>query len=229
MLPRLSRGLIVAVVALGLTMIGGIVLAQDGGPTATPAASPADAGPTVTPPTAPTAPATVPTVTPTPTPTPTGSVDVPPGTKRANISQNDMVKQAGALLDKMKDGLKRVVHLQELARRGKDVIKLNCVNDKLLQVKQLLNIGESASTDMSEAIARGDEDGRYHQFSRITIAQQQVAGLTSEAENCIGEDVSFLGPTEVTVEKPKEPDDPTVEPIADFPYVDMPPVASPFI
>jgi hypothetical protein len=234
MLPRLRRGLVVVAFALGTSLLGGLVFAQDGGSTA---ASPSDAGPTG-PTTAPaTAPATAPTPTPAITPdagpkAPTpqvGAIDTSPTKKRASISPNDMVEQANVYMTKMKDALKRVIHLQELTRRQKDVIKLNCVNDKLLQVKQLLNIAESANTDLSEAIARNDEEGRYHQFGRITIAHQQVTTLAGEAENCVGEDISFLGPTEVTVDKPDEPDDPTIEPVPQFPFVDPPPVASPYI
>ena len=45
-------------------------------------------------------------------------------------------------------------------------------------VKQLLNIADSAQTNLSEAIARSDEDGRYHEFARVTVAQQEVAGPT---------------------------------------------------
>jgi hypothetical protein len=96
-------------------------------------------------------------------------------------------------------------------------------------VKQLLNIAEAASTNLSEAIARGDEEGRYHEFGRITIAAQQVSVLGTEGENCIGEDLSFLGPTQITVDEPVQPDDPTVEPAPEYPVVEPPPIASPFM
>jgi hypothetical protein len=149
--------------------------------------------------------------------------------KRAEISAADMTVQADGYLAKMRDVLKRVVQLQSIARKQKDVIKLNCVNDKLLQVKQLVNIGEANKTNLDEAIARDDESGRYDFFSNVTIAHEQVVVLGSEAEQCIGEDLSFLGPTETTVEGGNEPDDPTKGEEPDFPEVELPPVASPFI
>jgi hypothetical protein len=154
-------------------------------------------------------------------------VDVPMK-KRANISPGDMMKQADQYQLRMQEVFRRVVQLQEVARKQKDVIKLNCVNDKLLQVKQLMNISDSAKTNLQEAITRGDEEGRYHEFSRITIADQQISILGTEAENCIGEDLSFLGPTEVIVEEPEEPDDPTRPQDPLIPEVEPPPVASPF-
>lgn len=208
MISRLRKRIILGSVAALLSIGGGLVLAQD-----TPATPPADAPPEEH--------AAPPAEAP-------AEVDVPMR-KRANISTGDMVNQAQGYLRKMQDSLRRVVELQEVARKQKDVIKLNCVNDKLLQVKQLLNIGETANTNMQESIARRDEDGRYHEFGRITIANQQVQVLSTEAENCIGEDLSFLGPTEVTVDAPEQPDDPTADPTPEFPEVEPPPVASPFL
>jgi hypothetical protein len=151
-----------------------------------------------------------------------------PMQKRAEISVGEMQQQTASYLKKMREVLKHIVELQEVARKNKDVIRLNCVNDKLLQVKQLLNIADVANTNLEEALARNDEEGRYHEFGRITIAYQQVQVLNAEAETCVGEDLSFLGPTQVTVEQPEEPDDPTVEPTPDFPVIEIPPLSSPF-
>src|SRR5688572_29404494 len=99
---------------------------------------------------------------------PPADADVPMK-KRPNISPADMTKQTEQYLNRMQEVFRRVVQLQEVARKQKDVIKLNCVNDKLLQIKQLMNIADAAKTNMQEAIARGDEEGRYHEFSRVTI------------------------------------------------------------
>jgi hypothetical protein len=150
-------------------------------------------------------------------------------TKRAEVPGAQMITNADGLLVKMREILKRVVQLQGIARKQKDVIKLNCVNDKLLQVKQLVNIGESNKTNLEEAVARDDESGRYDYYSNITIANEQVQTLGAEAEQCIGQDLSFLGPTETTVEGGDEPDDPTSLGEPDFPAVEPVPVSSPFI
>lgn len=209
MIARLSRKLVTALTVVAFMVASGLVLAQD--------APPADAGP----------PAAGPTETEVEETPADSELDVPMR-KKAQISPRDMATQGANYLAKMREILKRIVELQEIARRNKDVIKLNCVNDKLLQVKQLLNIGEAASKNMEAAVSRRDEEGRYHEFGRMTIAYQQVSVLGTEAENCIGEDLSFLGPTEVTVEEPEQPDDPTAEPTPEFPVVEPPPVASPF-
>jgi uncharacterized protein YfkK (UPF0435 family) len=155
---------------------------------------------------------------------PSADVTVPMQ-KQAQLSPTEMVAQAESLIRKMQEALKRVVGLQQVARKQKDVIKLNCVNDKLLQIKQLLNIAEAALTNTHEAIAQHDDGARYHEFSKLVISEQQVGVLVGEAENCIGEELVFLGPTEVIVDGPDIPD-PTER--AEDRGIEDPAYASPF-
>src|SRR5690242_18713236 len=42
------------------------------------------------------------------------------------------------------DDLRHTDHLQTIARKEKDVIKLNCVNDKLVQIKPQINLIEKS-------------------------------------------------------------------------------------
>ena len=49
-------------------------------------------------------------------------------------------------------------------------------------------------------MTRADEGERTHEFTRLTIVNQKVQVLGAEAENCIGEDLSFVGATRVDVE-----------------------------
>ncbi|MFM9469817.1 hypothetical protein ACKI1K_44555, partial [Streptomyces scabiei] len=91
-----------------------------------------------------------------------------------------------------------IVQLQELAKKQKDIIKLNCTNDKLLQVKGHLALTDQAMANLNEAMAKADDDARKHEFTRVTILYQKVLVLGTEAENCIGEDLSYVGATTVT-------------------------------
>jgi len=150
--------------------------------------------------------------------------------KEAVLTPAQMQETSEAYIKDMQKVLVRIVELQKLARKQKDVIKLNCVNDKLLQVKQLLNIADASRTDLVEAIAQQDADSTTHQFSQISIAKEKTDGLHGEAEGCIGEELIFLGPTEVTVDDPGLPDDPTGDDAFDWDTVIEPPAyASPFL
>ncbi len=153
-----------------------------------------------------------------------------PVEKSVDLSPAEMKAESQKHLEKMQEVLVRVVELQQMARKQKDVIKLNCVNDKLLQIKQLLNIAESSRTDLIESMAQQDNEGTLHQYSQITITKEKTDGLRGEAEGCIGEELVFLGPTEVEVDDPGLPDDPTAP--DDFNWDDVlepPAYASPFL
>jgi hypothetical protein len=161
-----------------------------------------------------------------------GEVDISVRQK-PTLTPEETLNQAKQYQEGMNQVLKRILALQEAARRQKDIIKLNCVADKLVQTRVNLNIADQAMTALQENITRADYGGRAHEFTRLTIINQKVLVLGAEAENCIGEDLSFVGATRVDVDvDPSIPrDDPTQPPFpvvdVDRPPPDRPPVSSP--
>ena len=134
------------------------------------------------------------------------------GETKADLSPREMATETKKILTEMESYHVRVLQLQGAARKAKDVIKLNCVNEKLLAVKQLLNIAEAAENDLTEAIAGGDRDAQVHQYSQVRLAKERATAERDEAEACIGEEIVFVGPTQVEVDGPALPDDPTQGP-----------------
>jgi hypothetical protein len=162
-------------------------------------------------------------------PAPAAGADVDISVKqRPMLSSQEMVGQGKEYFRNMNDTLVRIQALQETARRQKDIIKLNCVTDKLVQAKVNINIAEQAMNSLQENIARVDEGGRTHEFTRLTIVNQKVLVLGAEAENCIGEDLSFVGATRIDVEvDPSIPQtDPTVPPAPIIDLIRPPPATN---
>jgi len=155
-----------------------------------------------------------------------GQVDVSVK-QRPTLSPQEMLTQGQDYFRAMNDTMKRLQILEETARGQKDIIKLNCVKDKVVQGKVNLNLAEQSMTALQESISRADEGARAHEFTRLTIINQKVLVLGAEAENCIGEDLSFVGATRVDVEvDPNIPQtDPTQPPVPLTP-IDRPPPAS---
>lgn len=116
-----------------------------------------------------------------------------PFAKQANLSAQETLAQAKEYVSNMQDTHRKVVALQDKAKVQKDIIKLNCVNDKLLQVRGHIAVADKAMTGLNDAIARSDEPGRQHEFGRITIIYQKVSVLGTEAGNCVGEEIFTLG------------------------------------
>ncbi len=81
---------------------------------------------------------------------------------------------------------------------------------------------------LSLAIAAGDEGDRYHRYTVVKISGEKIAGLRDEAEACVGEEISYLGPLSVDVDSPDMPDDPTKGNPWDNDPIEPPGYASPF-
>ncbi len=150
--------------------------------------------------------------------------------KNITLTPQETLTQAKDYYKKMMDVQKRVLMLQAKAKKDKDVVKLNCVDDKLTQIRGHLTVSDQSMASLQSDVARGDDAGRQHQFTRLTILYQKVVTLGTEAEQCIGEDVSYIGATRVDVEIDPSipPTDPT-EPPLPVPDVQRPPEASPFV
>lgn len=121
----------------------------------------------------------------------------------ATFSDPQKLEKADEALTRMKAVLKQVLGRLEDARNERDVVKLNCVNEKLTQIKGLLKVSEQADIALQEAAAKHDE-GTESEFSKIAIAKVKVDQLHNEAEECIGQ-LAFIVDerTTVEVEQPK--------------------------
>jgi hypothetical protein len=144
-----------------------------------------------------------------PSPAPIAPPSAGPGTggpvdisvkQRPMLAPEEMLNQSKDYFKSMNDVLKRVQLLQDQSKKQKDIIRLNCVTDKVVQVRVNMNIAEQSMASLQEAMTRADEGQRTHEFTRLTIVNQKVLVLGAEAENCIGEDLSFVGATRVDVE-----------------------------
>jgi hypothetical protein len=125
---------------------------------------------------------------------------------------------------------KVVVDLQamvEQAKKQKDVIRLNCVMDKLMQVKVNMNIADEALQKLQEAAGRRDDSASLHEYTRVTIVNQKVQVLQNEGQTCVGAELNYIGATRVEVEAPEVAEgmtDPSLEP----PPLERPTAASNF-
>jgi hypothetical protein len=110
----------------------------------------------------------------------------------------EKLEAAADNLSRMKTSLKHVLGRAEQARNEKDVVKLNCVNEKLTQIKSLIKVAEQADIALHESVSSKDA-GADTSFSKIAIARTKVDGLRGEAEQCIGQ-LAYMVDEKTTVE-----------------------------
>ena len=209
--------------ALGFLLVSSAVMAQTPPPVPTPVPAPPTGPAPVAPPGA--NPAAPPGSDPA---APPGSVDLRIQ-QRPTISAQDMVTNATDYRRRMGVVATRIESLVEEARKLKDIIRINCLADKLVQVRASLNVADRSFATMQEAIARADEGAYFHEYTRITIVNQNVQVLGSEAEACVGEDLSYVGATRVDVDVDDVPTGDPTQPGSPTPDLSRPPAASPYI
>ena len=153
------------------------------------------------------APADQDTNAPTPTPpAPSAPAATPPvsfgyvrGGEENKLPPGELISRAAEHLSRMREVLKTVFKYLEEAREKRDVIKLNCVNEKLTAVKGLLKVSEQADVSMQDALARRDEEAGRYEYDKVSIARGRVDALLTESEACVGELSVYAGETTVEV------------------------------
>jgi len=163
---------------------------------------------------------------PAPGTVPPAAVDIPG--QRSTVSGQDMIKQGREYRTNMDKVLAELQIMVEQSRKQKDVIRLNCVMDKLAQVKVSMNIADEAVQKLQEGVARNDDGSSFHEYTRITIVNQKVQVLQNEGQTCVGAELNYIGATRVEVDAPELPagvTDPSLDPAP----LERPPVASPFM
>jgi hypothetical protein len=115
----------------------------------------------------------------------------------------------------------------QLAREQKDVVKALCLNDKLNQIDLATRTATDRVSGLEAAVNANDAERSKHQYTVILVLRDRVNTLVSEANQCIGEDVGFVGESNVTMEI--DPGIPDVDPsgFPEVPIISDPPIITP--
>lgn len=155
------------------------------------------------------------------------------GAQGAGVAPEDRMTFTAQALARLRDSVQVVAGKLEEARSTRDVVKLNCVNEKLTQLKALLRVSEQSEGLLRDATSSKDESAAEHEISKVTIAGQKADQLRTEADECIGQ-LAFRTDDSLTVEVITPPglaDDPTRAPPPENVVVrpPRPPPASPVL
>ena len=169
----------------------------------------------------------VPAPAPDPAPAPVDLSTV----QKSTISGDEMLSQGREYRQQMQSITMQIQVQSEQAKSDKDVIRLNCLLDKLNQVKVNSNMLDQALQSLQECVSRHDETAQLHEYTRVTIINQKAQVLRTEAAACVGAETNYVGPTKVVVESPAGLTATVDQPAAVAPpltIIDRPIVASPY-
>ena len=199
-------------------------------PTVAPASTSPKPAPTVAP--ASTSPPPAPTVAPGPDPSvapppPAPAVTVSVGLNRqVTLTPAEQLAQCDTFLARMDSARNAVRRQLETARSQRDVVKTLCLNDKLTQIDVAIRSARERRQGLELAVNRHDVDLSTHEFTILAVLRQRTDQLTTEANQCIGQEAGFIGDSAVT--STIDPNLPKEDP-SDFPvnnFVVEPPACS---
>jgi hypothetical protein len=150
--------------------------------------------------------------------------------KPVKLTLPEMIARAGTIQLQIKGDMRHVLHLQAKARQEKDVIKLNCINDKLVQLKAQVNIFDAANASFSGGVESASTlEEKQTLFAEVTSAGEAIKSLRVEADVCVGEPELFKQESSSEVKRPDIIDDPgATDPFHPGGPFEAPAYASPF-
>jgi hypothetical protein len=157
-----------------------------------------------------------------------GSVDAQVGfQQKAQLSSKDELAQADVILTRLDQASGAVRRQLERARTARDVVKSLCLNDKLSQIDVAGRTAKDRLAALQAAAQRSDMELANHEFTIMTVLRQRAEQLVAEANQCLGEEVAFVGQTQVTTEvNPDLPgEDTTTYPDTGYTFISGPPQA----
>jgi hypothetical protein len=120
--------------------------------------------------------------------------------RRVQLSPKDELLEANAAISRMDQASATVRRQLEQARSARDVVKTLCLNDKLSQIDVTTRSARDRLAALQSAVDRNDVESANHHFSILTAHRQHAEQISAEANQCVGEEIAFVGQTQVTAQ-----------------------------
>lgn len=128
------------------------------------------------------------------------------------LSDDEMKAGRETLTIEMRDEYRDVMSMKERAQKAKDVVKVTCVNDKLVQIKAQMNLADTTGAQLQLSLDNNAAD-KASLYESLTSTRAVVHQLREDAAQCLGELELFKQESGVEVDRPDIPDDPsTIDP-----------------
>src|SRR5262245_32312473 len=127
--------------------------------------------------------------------------------REVDLSPEQQLLRAKDFMTKMEQGSATVRTMLEQAQAARDVVKAMCLKDKLMQIEVAKRSGRDRVLTLQSAVDAKDKDRSRHEFMIMHVLRERVEQLVKEANQCIGEELGFIGESQVTLQvNPDIPD-----------------------
>jgi hypothetical protein len=119
--------------------------------------------------------------------------------REVDLSPEQQLVNAKQIMMKMEQGAATVRTMLEQAQAARDVVKAMCLKDKLAQIEVAKRSGRDRILTLQSAVDAKDKDRSRHEFMIMQVLRDRVEQLVKEANQCIGEELGFVGESQVTL------------------------------
>lgn len=149
--------------------------------------------------------------------------------REVDLSPEQQMAMAKGFMAKMDQGSTTVRTMLEQAQAARDVVKAMCLRDKLMQIDVVKRSARDRVLTLQSAVDAKDKDRARHEFMILQALLDREEQLVKEANQCIGEELGFIGESEVTMQVNPDIPDNNPDELGEDPDVisETPPVVSP--
>jgi hypothetical protein len=120
-----------------------------------------------------------------------------------SLTDKQKLERAAEKIEQVRSQLGSVVEMLKSVRDDeRDIIKINCINEKLAAIKGFVKVSEQSYLNLERAVNESDSEAAKHHYTLISVAHQRVLRLVEEARLCTGEVSRFAGRGEMEVDEP---------------------------
>lgn len=118
-----------------------------------------------------------------------------------SMSDEKKLNRAESKISESRQSLEETNALLEKAReQEKDVMKMNCINDKQAAIKGFLKVAEQSYVKLKDASSANDAEEADHHYTLISVSKQKIDSLAEESRMCAGEVQRYAEGTQVEVD-----------------------------
>lgn len=116
----------------------------------------------------------------------------------ANLSGPEQLRASQTIIDQLTAGRFRISSLLDRARtQDRDIIKVNCLGDKLNQADVNVRSSREHRELLETAVRVNNEGQRNHEYGLLVIFRQRGEALEGESRQCVGEESGAFGDRQV--------------------------------
>lgn len=142
------------------------------------------------------------------------------------LSPEQMVELVGRYDAESKTAYEHAETTRIAAYRSRDIIRMTCIDDKLTQMKEVLNL--ATPRVLAFARLRSDDLVMRQHFLVLQMARNRVMELATEVESCMGDALDVVSAGRIKEETPTDSVFDPTRPPSPTRDVDRPAEASPY-